>query len=402
MQAKTGSCKRLALNEKTCGAVNSKVPRKVAHLSSTFFAGSETFIYHYVTHHERFKPICLAYEFTNQEQFAFPSQDMLSACPDRNTPAWALMRVIRKCFRKDPYLTRQIRKCEIDILHAHFGPVGCIALSSKKSLDLPLVTTFYGIDIFGNEFLTRYRKRYEKLFRDGNLFLAEGPNMRDRLIEIGCPSERVEIQRIAIPLREIGFRFRKPKENGERVRLLFAGRFVEKKGLLYALEALRRVAKETRDFEFRIVGDGPLRNSIEEYLKDAGLEELVALLGFLPYKEHLAEMEKADLFLHPSVTADNGDSEGGAPTVILESQAHGMPVISTYHADIPNIVRPNKSALLSNERDVVSLADNILYLLENQDVWANMGLEGRHFVEQYHDIEKEVILLEEKYERLLR
>ena len=113
-------------------------------------------------------------------------------------------------------------------------------------------------------------------------------------------------------------------------------------------------------------------------------------------------MEKADLFLHPSVTADNGDSEGGAPTVILESQAHGMPVISTYHADIPNIVRPNKSALLSNERDVVSLADNILYLLENQDVWANMGLEGRHFVEQYHDIEKEVILLEEKYERLLR
>jgi len=158
----------------------------------------------------------------------------------------------------------------------------------------------------------------------------------------------------------------------------------------------------TNDYEFRIVGDGPLRASLEAFVQDAGLGELVCFLGFLPYKEHLAEMEKADIFLHPSVTAANGDSEGGAPTVILEAQAHGIPVISTNHADIPNIVVPGRSALLSQERDIASLADNISYLLKNQDIWEEMGREGRHFVEEYHDIEKEIDVLEERYDRLLK
>jgi len=145
-----------------------------------------------------------------------------------------------------------------------------------------------------------------------------------------------------------------------------------------------------------------LRHSLEAFVQDAGLGELVCFLGFLPYKEYLAEMEKADIFLHPSVTAGNGDSEGGAPTVILEAQAHGLPVVSTYHADIPNVVIPGKSALLSQERDIASLADNISYLLKNQDIWEEMGREGRHFVEKYHDIEKEIGVLEERYDRLLR
>ena len=63
---------------------------------------------------------------------------------------------------------------------------------------------------------------------------------------------------------------------------------------------------------------------------------------------------------------------------------------------------PGKSALLSQERDIASLADNISYLLKNQDIWEEMGREGRRFVEEYHDINKEIDLLEERYDRLLR
>jgi len=114
----------------------------------------------------------------------------------------------------------------------------------------------------------------------------------------------------------------------------------------------------------------------------------------------LAEIEAADFFLHPSVTAESGDSEG-TPTVILEAQAHGLPVISTYHADIPNIVVPGKSALLSPERDVETLVEHILFLFENQDLWGAMGSCGREFVERYHDIEKEIEELENKYTSLL-
>ena len=274
-------------------------------------------------------------------------------------------------------------------------------MSSKMSLGIPLVTTFYGGDVFNEEILEVYRKKYIKLFHHGEAFLVEGPNMRKRLMEIGCPSSKIEIQRIAIPVRDVEFRARMPKKTGEKVRILFTGRFVEKKGLIFALESLKLLMRETNQYEFRIVGDGPLRDSLEAFVQDSGMGESVCFLGFLPYKEHLAEMERADIFLHPSVTATNGDSEGGAPTVILEAQAHGLPIVSTYHADIPNIVVPGRSAFLSLERDIASLADNISNLLKNQDIWEEMGREGRRFVEEYHDIDKEIDLLEERYNRLL-
>jgi colanic acid/amylovoran biosynthesis glycosyltransferase len=101
------------------------------------------------------------------------------------------------------------------------------------------------------------------------------------------------------------------------------------------------------------------------------------------------------------VTAQDGDSEGGAPTVILEAQAAGMPVIATNHADIPNIVVPGQSALLSNERDVEGLVKNIAHLLDHPEQWEIMGKEGRAFVEKFHDIKKEAEALEQKYRSLL-
>lgn len=148
----------------------------VAHINSTFFAGSETFIYHYVSHHKRFKPACLAFAFENKEQFAFPAEDLLSISHRRYTPAWAYFGVRRRLFRTDPWLTKQLKRSGCCIIHAHFGPMGCYALSSKKALGIPLVTTFYGFDLFEEEIIERYRKKYLKLFRGGEMFLVEGPS----------------------------------------------------------------------------------------------------------------------------------------------------------------------------------------------------------------------------------
>lgn len=101
--------------------------------------------------------------------------------------------------------------------------------------------------------------------------------------------------------------------------------------------------------------------------------------------------------MQPSVTAKNGDSEGGAPTIILEAQACGVPVISTTHADIPYITSQNDSALLSPERDVDNLVDNIRYLFENPKIWLEMGKKGRQHIENFHNVRKEVGALENIY-----
>jgi len=221
--------------------------------------------------------------------------------------------------------------------------------------------------------------------------------MQKRLIEIGCPEYKIKIQHIAIDLRKYPFRMRLPKNKRELVRILFCGSFREKKGLLYALDAVRQVYTQNSRIEFIIIGDGELRLRVEEFLDRYQMRSYTHLLGFQSHSRMIEEMNAADLFIHPSITAKNGDSEGGAPTSILEAQACGLPVISTHHADIPNVVIPNESALLATERDSKKLMDNILLLLTDQDRWSTMGELGRAFVYTHHDILKEVKRLENRY-----
>jgi colanic acid/amylovoran biosynthesis glycosyltransferase len=113
-------------------------------------------------------------------------------------------------------------------------------------------------------------------------------------------------------------------------------------------------------------------------------------------------MQQADIFLHPSIVGENGVSEGGAPTTILEAQALGIPVVSTYHCDIPNVTVPGESALLVPERDSQALAQTLRTLLDHPQRWESMGRAGRRHIERYHDIEHEVAALEDKYIALLK
>jgi len=373
----------------------------VAHINHTFFAGSETFIYHYISNLQHFHPICLCWGLANLKQFPFPQDDMYSLALKRYTLKWLFYGGLKKIFNRDFRAEKIIKGHKARLIHAHFGPFGVYAINLKKVLGIPLITSFYGFDISQLPQKKEWIERYKILFQESNLFFVEGPYMKSQLVVLGCPEKKIQIQRIAIPLDKIPFRPRKPKAADEKVILIFAGRFVEKKGLLYALAASRMVYEKYKNFEFRIIGDGRLKPAIEKFIKNNRMVDYVKLLGFLTYENYLKEMQQADIFIHPSITASDGDSEGGAPTTILEAQAMGMPVVTTYHADIPNIVVPNTSALLSNEKDMLSLSQNITYLLENQDIWGNMGSVGREFVYTYHDIRKEVNALEKKYNSLL-
>ena len=377
----------------------------VAHYNDGFFHKSETFIFNYVSNLKNFYPIYFAREFINFDLFSALTCDSYRVpmdFPKRYSWPWLYAGLLRKflglCVTGEEIVLR-MRK--VRLIHAHFAPQGFFALKWRGKFRIPIITNFYGYDVSELPRDPQWAERYQVLFKEGDLFLVEGAFMRSRLLALGCPEHKVEIQRIAIPLDKIQFVPRRAKNGNEKVIFIFSGRFVEKKGLMYALQALDEVCKRHKNFEFRIIGDGPLRPQIEGYLKGSQLSEHVQLLGFLNYSDYLIEMQKADIFIHPSVLTESGDSEGGAPTTILEAQAMGMPIVSTYHADIPNVVVPGKSALLSNERDIQQLADNIRILLENPDQWAEMGRAGRNFVEQHHDINKELINLEAKYKDLL-
>ncbi len=373
----------------------------VAEIHSQFFIPSETFIYGYIAHLSRLRPVCLADRFANLDAFPFPSRDSFVIVDRPYTPGGLFRVLFRKLARRDLHVERILRREKVRLLHAHFGPSGVRALTYKRGTRLPLVTTFYGYDVSALARAGVWRRRYSHLFVQGDLFLVEGPSLRDKLVDLGCPRGKIQVQRIGIPLQEISFRPRLPKPPGAKAVAIFSGRFVEKKGLLVALAACAAARRRTQAFEFRIIGDGPLRKEVENSIERLDMGSYVKLLGFLGYREYLKEMAAADFFLHPSLTASDGDSEGGAPTTILEAQAAGLPIISTTHADIPNIVLPGKSALLAPEGDVIALAEHIGLLITEQERWHHMGAAGRRYVEERHDIRRETESLEDRYERLI-
>jgi colanic acid/amylovoran biosynthesis glycosyltransferase len=390
----------------------------VAHINAQFFASTETFIYNYISNFKRTIPICLSLDgqIVNPNQFPFPAHQCFGFEPPqlkKNLKDWlwvnlrqTIVGFMRPGLRQRSidrlfWAYKILRRQNSILIHAHFGTVGWQILPLRDWLNVPLVVTFYGHDVAPDNSLrgSNWVIGRKELFRVGDLFLAEGPFMRQRLVELGCSPEKVELQRIGIDVDKIPFHVRKAK-SGNRVVILFAGRFCEKKGLIYSLAAIQKLLKLRVDFEFRIVGDGELRTEVETYIHNYNLGEKVKLLGFLEHANYLEELDRADIFLHPSITASDGDSEGGAPTVLLEAQASGLPIVSTYHCDIPNVTVPGASALLVPEKDSDALASALSNLLEHQTIWEAMGQTGRTFVEQNHNIVDLAKRLEDKYFQL--
>jgi glycosyltransferase involved in cell wall biosynthesis len=139
-----------------------------------------------------------------------------------------------------------------------------------------------------------------------------------------------------------------------------------------------------------------LEGEMRQFVQSRQLEPLVSFLGPLTHREYLKELARCDIFIHPSVVAANGDTEG-TPTSILEAQALARPLVSTWHADIPNITIPGESALLVPERDALSLADAIESLLQNPLLRTRLGQSGHDFVRSRHSITACLERLEDLY-----
>jgi colanic acid/amylovoran biosynthesis glycosyltransferase len=270
----------------------------------------------------------------------------------------------------------------------------------KRWLNVALVTTFYGYDVSQLPRIKIWQEAYQILFREGTLFLVEGNAMKKLLVGIGCPGEKITIQHIGIDTKNILFKERSFPANGKIV-ILFCGRFVEKKGLLFALKAVKHLISKHIPVEFRIIGDGTLRDSAESFIRENNLDQSVRLLGYQPHRVFLEELRNAHLYLQPSVSAQDGDSEGGAPTTLLEAQAAGVPVVATYHADIPEVVINEKSGFLVPERNADAIADRLEHLINHPDKWPIMGKAGRQHIEAHYNIDKEVNHLENIYGALI-
>ena len=264
-------------------------------------------------------------------------------------PAWVANVAMRALADRELFewsLRRFLARRPYDVIHAQFGQPGyyisrALAGDRPPATRLPaarlpaarLIVNFYGYDASGlPASVPVWRRRYEELFRYSNLaVVVEGPVMKARVAGLGCPEDKIHV----VPLCLARPVAAQPRAGREPHVLGFVGRFVEKKGFAFALRALAPLLKLRPHLRVVIVGDGPERAPIERLVLEYGLGAQVTLKGMMRHAATLAAVERMGALVVPSQTARDGDSEGGAPTIIAEAQIIGTPVIASDHADIP-------------------------------------------------------------------
>ena len=303
------------------------------------------------------------------------------------------------------YLVEVGKKMNATIVHSHFGNIGWANLGAVRELGVKHVVTFYGFDV--NKLPTQepvWRVRYRQLFEEADLFLCEGSHMASCLVALGCPSHKVKVQHLGVDVDRFKF---KPRHwhAGEAIKVLIAASFNEKKGIPYALEALGMVSKDI-PIELTIIGDARSDDASQQekakilnLLESTGLKAKTRMLGYQPHVVMMQEAYAHHLFLHPSVTAADGDTEGGAPVCIIEMLATGMPVVSTTHCDIPEVMGPELQHLLVPEREVDVLKRRLIYVCQNASKWGHWAVLGRYRIMEEYDQTKQSVRLSALYQQ---
>lgn len=161
-------------------------------------------------------------------------------------------------------------------------------------------------------------------------------------------------------------------------RILFVGRLVRQKGVTFLLAALAqlRAAHPKLDVQCDIVGDGPLKRSLQQQAQDMGIAEAVTFPGWVD-KEILREYyQRAAVFVLPSY-------EEGMPNVVLEAMACGLPVIGTRVAGTEELVRHGENGFLCaapNDTNLLVYLDKILTYASGR---VRMGFMGRTIARTY-------------------
>jgi colanic acid/amylovoran biosynthesis glycosyltransferase len=280
-----------------------------------------------------------------------------------------------------------VGKGDYDVVHCHFGPNGNLgALLKDIGVFTGKVTTvFHGHDMT-NYVLTHGKDVYDYLFRNGDLFLPVSERWKNELISWGCREDKIKVHRMGIDTGRYVRAGRRDRGNW-KVNIVSVARLVEKKGIQYGIEAVGRVIGKYPDIEYRIIGDGRMRDELESVVARLNLGEKVKLVGWKNQDEILECMKDSDIMLAPSVTGNNGDQEG-IPVVLMEAMAMGLPVLSTCHSGIPELVEEGVAGFLVPERDVEALSGRLADLLEHPELWSKMGNAGRKHVEKYYDIDR--------------
>lgn len=267
-----------------------------------------------------------------------------------------------------------------DVFLVHFGYAGALAnkLRELGVLKGKQATVFHGADISRRHILEEHKLDYVNLFRQSELMLPISNLWKNKLIEMGCPPEKIHVTRMGIEPEKFNFQPRQAFQTP--LRIVSVARLTEKKGLDVAVKASAIMKQRGGQFQYTIIGNGDQDEMMRDFIAREGMEDCVSMPGFKPQEEIRRALSEADIFLLPSKTAADGDMEG-IPVALMEAMAVGLPVVSTFHSGIPELIENNVSGWLVEEDDPEALAETLLKLSQGEVDVAPVVAAARHKVE---------------------
>lgn len=298
-----------------------------------------------------------------------------------------------------PGFHQSVRRAHPALIHSHFAVDGTDALGIQKDLHLPMVVTLHGFDVStSDEDFARSRSgrlflsRRQQLWQRASHFVCVSKAIHEIALRAGYPEQKLIVRYIGIDCDKFAAAAAADREDNL---ILFVARLVEKKGCEYLIRAAAQLRDRHREARLVIIGDGPLRSELEQLV--LSLRVPAEFLGVQGPDAVRGWMQRARVLCNPSVTAGNGDTEG-LGMVFAEAQATGLPVVSTQHGGIPEVVRDGETGLLARERSVEELASHLERMLADRAFWDACSERAKRWIREQFDIRRCTAGLEEVYD----
>jgi colanic acid/amylovoran biosynthesis glycosyltransferase len=282
-------------------------------------------------------------------------------------------------------LKKFLKEKKIDAVLANYGIAGVHILPVCKSLGIPLVVHFHGFDATQQKVLHQYKDAYKILFRDAAGIVAVSADMKNKLVSLGAPEEKIALIPCGIDLKK----FQPNYVKNEHALFLSVGRFIAKKSPQSTINAFVNVKQSEPEAKLVMIGQkSGLYEECKNIVQQHGIENDVLFTGVQRPDEIAKQMQSANVFVQHSVTAVNGDMEG-TPNTVLEAAASGLPVVSTKHGGIKEAVIDGTTGFLADEHDITAMSAYMLQLIRQPGLAKEMGMAGRRHMEENYDLEKQ-------------
>lgn len=295
-------------------------------------------------------------------------------------------------------LTKFFERENVVAIHAHHGKHAVEIAPVAIQYDIPLIVSIRGSDgsTRSEKLKNRNMARYRPLIKHNALFFPVCEFLKQELLTLGIPQDQIHVLYGGIDVELFQFEERKLPETGN-IHLVSVGRLVEKKGHASLIRAMKEIHAMEPRAKLSIIGEGKERGNLEQIIDELQLHSVVTLEGKKSSFEIAEQLKRAHLFCLPSVTAANGDVEG-IPNALKEAMASGLPVLSTIHGGIPELITHLKTGYLVEEHDVRGITEGISYYLHHPHLWKEICGNARRIVEENFHLKKQLNIQHQLYQ----